>query len=78
MELNERYRLIRPLARGGMGSVWRAEHLTLGSEVAVKIIDPALASQDIGLTRFMREARALAALHSPYVVQVIDYGETNG
>jgi eukaryotic-like serine/threonine-protein kinase len=72
--LAERYRLIRQLARGGMGSVWRAEHLTLRSEVAVKIIDPTIASHELGLPRFLREARALAALHSPYIVQVIDFG----
>jgi serine/threonine-protein kinase len=74
MVLNERYRLVRPLARGGMGSVWRAEHLTLFSEVAIKIIDPAIAHLEMGLSRFLREARALAALHSPYIVQVIDFG----
>jgi eukaryotic-like serine/threonine-protein kinase len=57
-----------------MGSVWRAEHLTLRAEVAVKIIDPTIASHELGLPRFLREARALAALHSPYIVQVIDFG----
>jgi serine/threonine protein kinase len=72
--LGERYRLIRPLARGGMGSVWRAEHLALNSEVAVKIIDPRVAEVDMGLPRFLREARALATLHSPHIVQVIDFG----
>jgi serine/threonine-protein kinase len=72
--LDERYRLIRPLARGGMGSVWCAEHLALSAEVAVKIIDPVVAHLDMGLPRFLREARALAALHSPYIVQVIDFG----
>ena len=35
-----RYRLIDHLGQGGMGSVWRAEHLTLHSEVAVKLLDP--------------------------------------
>jgi eukaryotic-like serine/threonine-protein kinase len=72
--LADRYRLLRPLARGGMGSVWKAEHLALGSEVAVKIIDPRIASRDMGVPRFLREARALAALRSPYIVQVIDFG----
>jgi eukaryotic-like serine/threonine-protein kinase len=72
--LADRYRLVRPLARGGMGSVWQAEHLTLGSEVAVKIIDPGVASRNMGVPRFLREARALAALRSPYIVQVIDFG----
>jgi serine/threonine-protein kinase len=57
-----------------MGSVWKAEHLALGSEVAVKIIDPRIASKDMGVPRFLREARALAALRSPYIVQVIDFG----
>jgi eukaryotic-like serine/threonine-protein kinase len=72
--LADRYRLVRPLARGGMGSVWTAEHLTLGSEVAIKIIDPRVASRDMGVARFLREARALAALRSPYIVQVMDFG----
>jgi eukaryotic-like serine/threonine-protein kinase len=57
-----------------MGSVWRAAHLTLRAEVAVKIIDPTIATHELGLPRFLREARALAALHSPYIVQVIDFG----
>src|SRR5690348_6561648 len=74
MVLSERYRLVRPLARGGMGAVWCAEHLTLGSQVALKIIDPELAREDVGLARFMREARALAALHSPFIVHILDFG----
>ncbi|MEO8179343.1 MAG: serine/threonine-protein kinase [Deltaproteobacteria bacterium] len=72
--LADRYRLVRPLARGGMGSVWRAEHLALNSEVAVKIIDPFAASRALGVPRFLREARALAALRSPHIVQVLDFG----
>jgi serine/threonine-protein kinase len=57
-----------------MGSVWIAEHLALSSEVALKIIDPRIASRDMGVPRFLREARALAALRSPHVVHVMDFG----
>ncbi len=37
-----RYRLVAPLSRGGMGSVWRAEHISLGSPIALKLIDASL------------------------------------
>jgi serine/threonine-protein kinase len=67
-------RLERPLARGGMGSVWVAHHLKLDAPVAVKFMEPALAASDTARARFEREARASAQLQSPHVVQVHDYG----
>jgi serine/threonine protein kinase len=73
-----KFRLIRQLGRGGMGSVWAADHLALNSHVAVKIIDPAIASSTEALQRFLREAQAAAALRSPHVVQTFDYGVENG
>src|SRR5687768_1615003 len=69
-----RYRLTTKLGQGGMGSVWRAEHLALGSEVAIKLIDPAVAENPEVRARFVREAQAAAQLRSPHVVQIIDYG----
>jgi len=57
-----------------MGSVWLAEHLTLNSWVAVKLMDPAIASTVEGAERFKREAQAAASLRSAHVVQVLDYG----
>jgi eukaryotic-like serine/threonine-protein kinase len=69
-----KYRLIHQLGRGGMGSVWLAQHLTLRSNVAVKLIDPSIATQPEALERFMREARAAATLRSPHVVQILDHG----
>jgi len=69
-----RYRLDRQLGKGGMGSVWLAEHLTLNSWVAVKLMDPAIASTVEGAERFRREAQAAASLRSAHVVQVLDYG----
>ena len=72
--LANKYRLISLLGRGGMGSVWRAEHLDLRAPVAVKLLDPVIAASSDGLIRFHREARAAAALRSPHVVQIFDRG----
>ena len=69
-----RYRLVAPLSRGGMGSVWRAEHLSLGSPIAIKLIDASLVEHPEARARFEREARAAAALRSPHVVQILDHG----
>ena len=67
-------RLERPLARGGMGSLWVARHVQLGSAVAVKFLDPRFASSPAHRARFEREARAAANLKTPHVVHVQDYG----
>jgi serine/threonine protein kinase len=72
--LGGKYRLVARLGGGGMGSVWRAEHLALSSPVAIKLIEPATAREPDALHRFMREARTAAALRSPHVVQIFDYG----
>jgi serine/threonine protein kinase len=69
-----RYRLDSLLGQGGMGSVWKAEHLQLRSPVAIKMLDPAIANNEQMLARFLREAQACAALRSPHVVQIFDYG----
>jgi len=61
-----------------MGSVWRAHHLTLNAPVAIKLIDPALASSPDAQARFIREAQAAAALRSPNVVQTLDFGVDDG
>jgi serine/threonine-protein kinase len=50
-----------------MGSVWRAEHLELGSQVAVKLLEAGVGSDERALTRFSREARAASALKSKNV-----------
>jgi eukaryotic-like serine/threonine-protein kinase len=69
-----KYRLVAPIATGGMGAVWRARHETLETEVAVKVMTAAAATMDSALERFKREARAAAQLKSPNVVQIHDYG----
>lgn len=72
--LSERYQLVESLGSGGMGSVWRANDLRLGGEVAIKLMDPKLTDSQEALTRFKREAQAAAAIRSTYVVQIFDYG----
>ena len=73
-----KYCLLYELGRGGMGAVWVAEHLTLRTKVAIKLIDPILAANVQAVTRFEREARAAALLRSPHVVQVFDFGVDGG
>jgi serine/threonine-protein kinase len=72
--LADKYRLVELLGRGGMGSVWRAEHLSLLSLVAVKVLKPSVASNANSRARFLREAKAAAMLRSPHVVQILDHG----
>src|SRR5688572_19336967 len=68
-------RLVEPLARGGMGVVWVAEHLGLESRVAVKFIAPERVERDPTLVmRFRREASIAARLSSPHAVRIFDQG----
>ncbi len=76
--LGGRYRLVRRIASGGMGSVWEAEDTLLHRRVAVKALSEALAEDRRFLERFRREARATAGLSHPNVAGVFDYGEDGG
>src|SRR5215475_1761457 len=73
-----KYRLEQKLAAGGMGSVWRARHLDLEIDVAVKLIAEELVRTERAKARFQREARAAAQLKSPFVVRIFDYGLDDG
>jgi hypothetical protein len=72
-EIAGRYRLIEPLGRGAMSSVWLAEDSELGRRVAVKLLSPAA-----DRARFEREARAAASLSHPNLCSLYDYGESDG
>jgi serine/threonine protein kinase len=71
--LESKYRVIALIGKGGMGAVYRAHHLRLGKDVALKTF---LASElsDLAWVRFQREARAIARLDHPNVVKVFDFG----
>ena len=69
-------RLVRQLGQGGMGSVWIADHLALGTQVAVKFMSRTFAEHPQFIERFRREASAAAQLKNPHVAQVFDHGVT--
>jgi serine/threonine-protein kinase len=75
--LGERYVVVEQIAAGGMGTLWRAHHVELDVDVALKVVS-ARASTPASLKRFKREAQAAARLRSPNIVQVLDYGEFDG
>lgn len=68
-----RYRVVRELGSGGMGQVVEAEHVELAKRFALKLIRPDRWDETLD-ARFRREARALAAVSSPRVAQVTDFG----
>ncbi|MFT5408706.1 MAG: tRNA A-37 threonylcarbamoyl transferase component Bud32, partial [Verrucomicrobiales bacterium] len=70
--------ILAPLARGGMGVVYKARQPKLNRVVAIKVIDAKLAGVPEFTQRFEREARALAVLNHPNVVQVFDHGHEDG
>ncbi|MFN0110654.1 MAG: protein kinase domain-containing protein [Blastocatellia bacterium] len=69
-----KYRLEQLIAHGGMGSVYRATHLSLERAVAIKILRSELLSDATARERFNREARAAARLKHPNIVSVYDSG----
>ena len=73
-----KFKLDRPLAQGGMGSVWVARHQLLDTDVAVKFMEKSIAENESARQRFEREAKAAALIKSPHVVQVLDYGIEDG
>jgi len=74
--VGDRYRLVAPLAEGGMGALWRAEHLTLRHAVAVKFLSGGSLQNPVLRARFEREARVAAQISedSKHVVKTIDHG----
>ena len=76
--LDGKYRIDALLGRGGMGEVYRATHLQLERQVAVKLVRANLVDSSAALERFVREARMVARLRHPNIVTVYDYGVAEG
>ena len=72
------YEILSPLGAGGMGEVYRARHVKLGRNAAVKVLPTELASDPERLRRFEREARAASALSHANIAHIYDVGEEEG
>ncbi len=76
-ELLPGFEVIEVLGSGGMGAVYRARQISLDRTVAIKILPPGIDDQDLGFTqRFQNEARTMARMNHPGIVQVYDFGQT--
>ena len=74
VDLAGRYSILGPLGQGGMGTVLLAMDNRLGRKVAIKRISGEAAANRMAVARFLSEARAIAALNHPNIVQIYDYG----
>ncbi len=72
--IEDRYKLVRVIGRGGFGTVYRAEHQRLPRDFAVKILHAARAVDERQVERFRQEVRAAAVVRHPYVVEIVDFG----
>jgi serine/threonine-protein kinase len=72
------YEILSELGRGGMGVVYKGYEAALGRYVAIKELSPALSHDPTLVERFLREARAMAALNDPHIVQIYFIGQADG
>jgi serine/threonine-protein kinase len=74
----ERYRILEPLGRGGMGAVYKVEHTRIGKLLAMKLLTGELSRNPDVVRRFKQEALTASKLSSPNTVQVFDFGVAEG
>ena len=72
------YRILEPIGKGGMGTVFLAEHASLKRKVALKVLPADKATEHLSLERFQREARSAAALDHPNIVRLHDISQGGG
>src|SRR5437870_5594795 len=74
--LDGKYRLEEKLGEGGMGTVYRAKHVLIDNELAIKVLHSSLVADRNAVARFQREAMAAARIKHPNAVGVTDFGIT--
>ncbi|MGH9391310.1 MAG: serine/threonine-protein kinase, partial [Vicinamibacteria bacterium] len=77
-EMWKQFKLVEPLGKGGMGQVFLAEDTALDRKVALKFLPAALEEDRTARERFLREAKAAAALDHPYICKIYEIGEVEG
>ncbi len=75
--LDGRFRIERHLATGGMGEIYRAEHIYMKRRVALKLLRPEWADESEMAVRFQREGQLISQLDHPQIVRVFDFGRTS-
>ncbi|MCG2725572.1 MAG: serine/threonine protein kinase [Elusimicrobia bacterium] len=70
-------KILKKIGQGGMGAVYKAQHLTLDKTVCIKVLAPNLSKDSRNIDFFLREARSVAKLEHPNIVQVYDFGRKN-
>src|SRR5689334_11201364 len=76
--LVERYQLQEPIGRGGMATIYRGHDMRMDRVVAIKVLREVYSTDPKFVTRFQREAKAASSLQHPNIVQVYDYGQSEG
>lgn len=71
------YRIVGPIAEGGCGEIFLADHTRLPGQVAIKVLHRGLQQNAEVLSRFRQEAEITATLHHPHIVQVLDFNVTD-
>src|SRR6516225_11991090 len=72
------YRIRAVLGRGGMSVVYQAENVRLSNVIALKVLAPELAEDDVFRARFLEESRIAASLNHPNVIPIYDMGSSGG
>jgi putative nucleotidyltransferase with HDIG domain len=72
------YRVISQLGAGGLGTVFLGEHTVIGRKAALKVLNAAVSHDEGMVARFIAEARAVNTIRHPNIVDVTDYGQSNG
>ncbi|HEV8323233.1 MAG TPA: protein kinase [Myxococcota bacterium] len=76
-DIGGRYKIVKRIANGGMGVIYRAEHLEMGKHFAVKVLYGDVAADEKNVERFKQEARAASRLDHPNIISITDFDRTD-